>query len=50
MTLEEQKFWQNNLNQQYQERYNRAVAWKNWALQRYKYMMNVFDRYNATSQ
>jgi hypothetical protein len=50
MTLNEQQFWNNRINQLYEERHRRAVAWKNKAMIRYGYMMNVFDRYNASSR
>ena len=48
MTLDEQQFWHNSINQLHKERYNRAVAWKNQAVLRYRYMMGVFDRYSAS--
>lgn len=48
MTLEEQQFWHNSLNQLHKERYNRAVAWKNQAVLRYRYIMGVFDRYGTS--
>lgn len=48
MTLEEQQFWHNSLNQLHKERYNRAVAWKNQAVLRYRHMMGVFDRYGTS--
>lgn len=50
MTIEEQSFWNDRINQLHRERYNGAVAWKNRAVMRYQYMMSVFDRYQAVHQ
>jgi len=47
-TLQEQQFWQNNLNQFYRDRYIEAVARKNAAIVRYKYMVDALNRYYTT--
>ncbi len=46
MTVNEQRFWNDRINQLTAERYNRALSWKNTATTRYKYMMDVFNRYS----